>query len=119
MTPQQAVEQGFGLHQAGRLGEAESRYAEALALAPDFFPALHLMGVLRFHQRNLPEARNWLEKALGRDAGAAETRLHLGLVLAEMGESEAALDVLAQVVAVAPPNHPLAVAAHANRGDIL
>ena len=59
MTPHEATEQGFAQHKAGRLSEAESLYAAALAAEADFYPALHLMGLLRFQQQNYPAALDW------------------------------------------------------------
>jgi predicted O-linked N-acetylglucosamine transferase (SPINDLY family) len=118
MTPQQAVEQGFANHQAGRLAQAETFYAAALAQEPGFFPALHLMGMLRYHQGNLPEARGWLEKALAQRPGASETLLHYGLLLAVLGESDAALAALDRTIAALPAGHSAVALAEANRGEI-
>ena len=56
MTPHEATQQGLLLHQAGRLAEAESLYAAALKAEPDFHPALHLMGLLRFQQQDFDAA---------------------------------------------------------------
>ena len=42
--------EGLALHQAGRLAEAEQLYFRVLAVRPDHFDSLHLLGVI-FHQR--------------------------------------------------------------------
>jgi predicted O-linked N-acetylglucosamine transferase (SPINDLY family) len=64
MTPHEATEQGLKAHQAGELAHAESRYAAALKLQPDFQPALHLMGLLRFQQQDLTAALQCFTRAL-------------------------------------------------------
>jgi tetratricopeptide (TPR) repeat protein len=42
--------EAFALHQAGRLAEAEQTYNQVLAMQPDHFDSLHLLGIV-FHQR--------------------------------------------------------------------
>ena len=42
--------EAFTLHQAGRLAEAEQTYNRILAIQPDHFDSLHLLGIV-FHQR--------------------------------------------------------------------
>jgi tetratricopeptide (TPR) repeat protein len=41
---------GLALHQAGRLADAEKIYNQILAIRPDHFDSLHLLGVI-FYQR--------------------------------------------------------------------
>ena len=118
MTPHEAIAQGFRLHQAGRLAEAESLYAAALKAQPDFPPALHLLGLLRFHQQNFAGARGLLERALVHQPGAPDTLLYYGATLAALGENEAALEILARAIAAAP-NASAKALALASRGDVL
>jgi predicted O-linked N-acetylglucosamine transferase (SPINDLY family) len=77
MTPQEATQQGLRAHQAGRLTEAESFYAAALDIEPDFPLALHLMGMLAFARQDLPKAEDWFSRAIAvlpeASAGAALT----------------------------------------------
>ena len=118
MTPHEAIAQGVRLHQAGRLAEAESLYAAALKAQPDFPPALHLLGLLRFHQQNFAGARGLLERALAHQPGAPDTLLYYGATLAALGENDAALEILARALAAAP-NASAKALALATRGDVL
>ena len=117
MTPAQAIEQGLRLHQAGRLAEAETFYAAALAAAPDWYPALHLMGLLRFHQQDFAQAHGLMEKALQKNPDAPETLPYYGATLAALGRAEAALAALDRAIAVAQGS-PARAMAFAGRGDI-
>ena len=117
MTPAQAIEQGLRLHQAGRLAEAENFYAAALAAAPELHSALHLMGLLRFHQQNFAVARTLLEQALARQPDAPDTLLYYGATLAALGAAEAALPVLARAT-LAAPNPSARALAFSSRGDV-
>jgi predicted O-linked N-acetylglucosamine transferase (SPINDLY family) len=117
MTPHEAIEQGLRLHQAGRLPEAESLYTAALKAQPDFHPALHLLGLLRFHQQNFAAARGLLEKALARQPDAPDSLLYYGATLAALGEADAALEILARAIAAAPNSSAKALAL-ATRGDV-
>lgn len=47
MNLHQQLTAAMAHHQAGRFGEAERLYREALATSPDSPDALHLLGVLR------------------------------------------------------------------------
>jgi predicted O-linked N-acetylglucosamine transferase (SPINDLY family) len=69
MTPHEATQQGLGLHQAGRLAEAESRYAAALTAEPGFHPALYLMGLLRLQRRDFGAALEFLSRAIATAPG--------------------------------------------------
>ncbi len=117
MTPAQAIEQGLRLHQAGRLAEAETFYAAALAAAPDWYPALHLMGLLRFHQQDFAQAHGLMEKALQKNPDAPETLPYYGATLAALGRAEAALAALGRAIALAQDS-PARAMAFAGRGDI-
>jgi predicted O-linked N-acetylglucosamine transferase (SPINDLY family) len=64
MTPHEATEQGLKAHQAGRLSDAESLYAAALRARPDFGPALHLTGLLRFQKGDFGAALEFLSRAI-------------------------------------------------------
>ena len=72
MTPQESTAQGERLYLAGRLQEAEACYAAALALQPDYHPALHLMGLLRYQLNDHAGALVALDKA----AAAAPASYH-------------------------------------------
>ena len=110
----QLLQQAMALHQAGRLDDAERLYAQALALAPGTYSALHLMGILRLQQGRLPEALALMEQALTLQPGAPDTLANVGLVLSAMGRHQDALQALDQVVKARPQDSQ----AFSNRGGI-
>jgi protein O-GlcNAc transferase len=115
MTPHEATQHGLEAHQAGRLGEAESRYAAALAAEPDFHPALHLMGLLRFQQQDFAAAHHYLTRAIAavpRHAAMAPLFASRGESLLELDRAEEALGDFDRALAA----DPRLVAAWNNRG---
>src|SRR5579862_8496141 len=69
----QWIQEALALHQAGRLAEAESLYLKALTADKDFYPALHLMGLVRLHQGRAAEALPYIERALSLKPDTPET----------------------------------------------
>lgn len=92
------MQQALALHQAGRLAEAESIYLRVLARDDNFYPALHLMGVIRIQQGRAGEALPFIERALARQPDAPETLANYGIVLESVGRYEDALAALERVV---------------------
>jgi protein O-GlcNAc transferase len=117
MTPAQSIAQGLSLHRAGRLAEAEKFYAAALAAEPRSIQALHLTGLLCFHQQDFAAARPLLEQALALQPNAPDSLLYYGATLAALGLTDAALPILARAIAAAP-NEAAKALALASRGDI-
>ena len=78
VTPQEATQQGLQAHQAGRLNEAEAHYAAALKVQPDFVPALHLTGLLRFEQQNFAGAAEAFSRAITASPHGQRTPLYAG-----------------------------------------
>jgi predicted O-linked N-acetylglucosamine transferase (SPINDLY family) len=111
----QWTQEALALHQAGRLAEAESLYLQSLALDPDFYPALHLMGVLRLHQGRAADALPFIERALTVKPGAPETLANYGIALEGLGRYNEAMEAL-QRVATLNPNDSRA---WSNRGALL
>ena len=103
-----AIDQALQLHQAGRLTEAAQLYQRILAVQPDDFDALQLLGALRCDQGDAVAATRLLERALRRrdDAGV---RLNLGRAWRALGRIEAAEQQFRLAVAAAPglPQAPL------------
>ena len=58
---------GLSLHQAGKTAEAQDIYREVLALEPDHFDALHLLGVTAIQQGLFDEAVALIDKAIAID----------------------------------------------------
>lgn len=71
-------------HRAGKLEEAEVRYAEARAAAPKHFDVLHLSGLLAYQLGRVEAAVDWLTRAhrIDRKSAVCEMRLGLALLMA-------------------------------------
>jgi GT2 family glycosyltransferase len=72
-----ALSQALAAQQALRFDEAERLYRHALALAPDHFDALHMLGVVRLQRADFDEALALIERAQllrPHDAGARHNR---------------------------------------------
>lgn len=57
------INEGFALHQEGKLEEAENVYQEALASDSKNAEIYNLLGVLKLQQNDVISAINWIEKA--------------------------------------------------------
>ncbi len=63
------MHQALELHHQGRIAEAERLYAAVLAVRPDHFDALQMLGVIKLARGDLVTA---LRLIVGGDAAAAE-----------------------------------------------
>ncbi len=96
------LQRAVGMHQGGRLREAEKLYTQVLAAQPDNFDALHLYGVL-MHQRGEPvEALKLIAAALKANTRAAAAHSNYGMVLAALNRDAEALDAYDRAVALQP-----------------
>jgi protein O-GlcNAc transferase len=101
---QQWIQEALALHKAGRLSEAEPLYLKALGQDPNFYPALHLMGLIRLHQGRPAEALPYIERALKTAAATPEMLANYGIALEGVGRHAEALEALDRVVKAAPGN---------------
>jgi predicted TPR repeat methyltransferase len=83
--------EGVAAYEAGRLPEAERKFAAALSLAPGRPSVLSNLGAVRLKLGRAEEALELLQEALQREPGNAETLGHCGTALAELGRIEEAL----------------------------
>lgn len=58
------INEGFSLHQEGKLEEAEEAYQEALTIDEKNAEIYNLLGVLKLQQNDVISAINWIEKAI-------------------------------------------------------
>lgn len=112
---QQWIQEALALHKAGRLTEAEPLYLKVLAADKDFYPALHLMGLIRLHQGRAAEALPFIEHALKLQPGTPEMLSNYGIALEGVGRQREALAAFEQVVRLGPNNSR----AWSNRGALL
>ena len=94
---------------AGRIGEAEPNFLNALALAPDYHPALLRLGLIRWEQSRFAEAIRLGERALAVDPRAEWIRWPLAQFYLEVADIEAARSVLLEAPETVPPYDWLAI----------
>ncbi|HEY5085193.1 MAG TPA: tetratricopeptide repeat protein, partial [Rhizomicrobium sp.] len=82
---QEWIKEALALHKAGKLAEAELLYLKALGQDPNFYPALHLMGLIRLHQGRPAEALPFIERALKAQAPTPEMLGNYGIALEGVG----------------------------------
>ena len=85
-----ALRVGLEHHQAGRLGDAQTAYREALSLDPDNAEALHLLGVLANQVGDNEAAVTLIERAIQRDRTHADYHTNLGVALAALDRGDEA-----------------------------
>ncbi len=73
--------QAVGLHQAGRLAEAEDLYRAVLAAEPTHFRSLYYLGIVSLQTGRPGAAVEAMTRALAVNDGVAEVHYNLGLAL--------------------------------------
>jgi len=102
LDPTATLRRAAALHQRGQLHEAEALYRAVLAVRPDHFDALHLLGVLK-HQSGEPvEALKLIGQALRSNERAASAHSNYGIVLAVLERHQEALEYYNRALALRP-----------------
>lgn len=114
-TLQDTLQRAAGAFQRHAFVEAERWCRAALALRPDAFDALHILGLIGAQTGRMAEAHEWLGKAVRVFPGSPDCWNNLGLVQRELGRRLDALASFDRALAIAP-NH---VMAHNGRGVVL
>ena len=83
--------QAVGLHQQGRLEQAQALYRRVLDLDPRQFDALHLLGVIERQRGHPAHAVELIEEALRIDPQQARAHCNLGAALQDLGRTGDAL----------------------------
>src|SRR5918995_1036182 len=96
------VEQGLAHHGAGRLGEAEALYRQALAEDPQNIDALHFLGVIALQRGDPAKAVVLISQALSRNAANPPACNNLGLALAAQGKRREAVTAWLDALALQP-----------------
>ena len=89
-------------YRAGKSGEAQAICAQVLALAPDHFDALHLLGLCALDAGRLDLAEQALTQAVAVEPRHVEALTNLGLVLFNQGRYEEARKVQERAIALKP-----------------
>jgi tetratricopeptide (TPR) repeat protein len=114
-TLAQAVKEAVGLYRQGRLAEAEKICSRVLRAQPDWFDALHLLGVIKLQGGKAGAACTHLEQALKLNPSSAQVMSNLGMALAALTRDQEALAILDKAVAIMPTS----MEAITNRGNVL
>ena len=99
--------EGVARYEAGRLAEAEQKFAAALALVPGRASVLTNLGAVRLKLGRPADALEVLVEALTGDPGNAETLGHCATALAELGRLQDALLLFDRAVAADPASAAL------------
>jgi predicted TPR repeat methyltransferase len=94
--------EGVTHYQAGRLPQAEQKFAGALALVPGRPSVLTNLGAVRLKLGRTEEALALLEEAIAVEPGNAEALGHCAAALAELGRTREALALFDRAVAADP-----------------
>jgi tetratricopeptide (TPR) repeat protein len=111
----QTIHQALDCHRQGKLAQAEKLYAEVLAIRPDYFEALHMLGLIKLQRGDLVGALQLMSGALRIRPKSPELLLNYANVLNALGRDADALTALDQVLSVKRRS----VEAHNNRGAVL
>ncbi|MGH6933867.1 MAG: tetratricopeptide repeat protein [Dongiaceae bacterium] len=93
--------EAMGLHQSGRLAEAERAYRALLAAAPDYAPALSYLGLLECNTGR-PDGLRRLERAVQLAPNVSVLWLNLALTLADRGAADRAEPAFRQALSLDP-----------------
>jgi tetratricopeptide (TPR) repeat protein len=102
MTLQALYEQAVGLHQRGKLADAEQLYLQIMQGAPDSFGARHMLGVLRAQQGRSDEALALIGAALALRPDASDALLNYANILKAAGRLDEALQSYQQALKARP-----------------
>lgn len=108
------IESGLALQQAGHFAEAARVYRQILAVNPNHADALHLLGLVAFHDGDYAQATEWIMRALSQ----RESEIfygNLGNALLARGMRAAGIESFRQAIALKHDYVP----AHNNLGNLL
>jgi tetratricopeptide (TPR) repeat protein len=111
----QTIQRALELQRQGRLPQAEQLYSGVLALRPDYFEALHMLGLIKLQQGDPAGALRLMSGALSARPKSPEVLLNYSLVLNALGRTEEALATLDELLSVKRRS----VEAYNNRGAML
>lgn len=108
------IESGLALQQAGRFAEAAAIYRQILTVDPKHADAMHLLGLVAFHEGDYVQSTEWIMRALSH----VESEIfygNLGNALAARNMQAAAIESFRQAIALKRDYVP----AHNNLGNLL
>ncbi|MFZ0845448.1 MAG: tetratricopeptide repeat protein [Pseudolabrys sp.] len=111
----QSIQTALDFHRQGKLPQAEKLYSDVLAVRPDYFEALHMLGLIKQQRGDLSGALRLMSAALQTRPKSPEVLLNYSIVLNSLGRDEEALAALDLVLSL----KRRWVEAHNNRGAVL
>jgi tetratricopeptide (TPR) repeat protein len=111
----QIVQRALELQRAGKLPQAGELYAQVLSVRPDYFEALHMLGLIKLQQGDLVGALQLMTEALRARPKSPEVLLNYGNILDALGRHEDALGFYDLVLSVKRRS----IEALNNRGAVL
>ncbi|MHA7599078.1 tetratricopeptide repeat protein [Alicycliphilus sp. T452] len=114
-TLESDLQQAVTLHRAGELSRAKAIYAKILAVQPEHFTCLQLLGTLALQTEDFASAERWLSRAVRLRPGEASLHVNLAIAQAQQNKEQAALESMDRALAIKPDW----TAALENRGAIL
>jgi len=96
------IESGLAAQRSGNHPLASERYAQVLALAPNNFDALQLLGLARLQAGDLMEGIRLLQRALQLEPGAVHVLSNLGTALRQAGAYRDSVEMLRRALRVEP-----------------
>ena len=115
MTAIAKFNEGLYLHQIGQLEKALHLYQEALELQPNYFDALHMLGLIAYQTQNLELAKNQITKALEINSRNCEAHSNLGVIFNELAQNESAIECYDLAITINPNFEK----AHSNRAKAM
>ena len=109
------LRQAVQLQQQGQLPPAQALYRQVLALDPQQFDALHLLGVIARQQGDAAGAITLIAQAIAVDPAQPKAHANLGVALMDAGRAQEALDSHERAIALQPDY----AMAWSNRGNAL
>ncbi len=111
----QTVQRALEFQRQGKLPQAVDLYLQVLAVRPDYFEALHMLGLVRLQQGDPVGALRLMTEALKARPKSPEVLLHYGIVLDALGRYDDALGFFDLVLSVKRRS----IEALNNRGAVL
>lgn len=102
VDPSALLQQAVGLHQQGRLADADAAYRRVLDAVPDHPDALRLLGLVALRTGAVRRAAACLERAAAANPASADTWQMRGGVQRQMGDTAAAVAAYRRAVRVRP-----------------
>ncbi len=96
------LQSAVALHQQGYLAEAERSYRQILAIAPQQFDALQLLGTIKIQQGHHAEGADLITRALRINPNSARALLNLGFALLSLDRADEAAASFDQALALNP-----------------